>query len=173
MTCHYTNTHWRDALYNAVRATNGGVDAAATFLTTRRDRAMHPQSLGRKLRGGDSLDVELALLLAEYVRIDADARPQANTWLLSLCAQEGLHVDDVPPAPAGGWACEAKALQAKFLELAAVMGEVAAATAQTTADSKIEQHEADVLVPKLREIRVMSHRMERNVMRAVAKGSDK
>lgn len=170
MTYRYTNTHWRDALYNAVRATDGGVIAAAEFLTTRRDRAMHHQSLRRKLSGGDTLDVELVLLLVEYVRIDAKARPQANTWLLSLAAQEGLHVDDVPPAPEGGWACECKALQDKFLDISSKLGKIAAVTAETTADGQIEQHEADQLVPLFRAARVILHRMERNVMRAVGKG---
>lgn len=120
MTCHYTNTHWRDALYNAVRAADGGVEAAAQFLATRRDTSIHPESLRRKLRGGDHLDVDVAILLAEFVSRDAGAQARANDWLLSLCAQEGLHVDDVPPAPADGWACEAKALQDKFLAISSM-----------------------------------------------------
>lgn len=170
MTCHYTNTHWRDALYNAVRAADGGVEAAAQFLTTRRDTSMHPESLRRKLRGGDQLDVDVAVLLAEFVSKDKEASGKANDWLLSLCAQEGLHVDDVPPPPEGGWACEAKALQDKFLAISAKLGKIASVTAQTTADGQIDQDEADALVPLIRAARVILHRMERNVLRAVDKG---
>lgn len=169
MTCKTTTTYWRDALYNAVRAADGGVEAAAQFLTNRRDTSIHPESLRRKLRGGDQLDVDVAVLLAEFVRNDAGAQHRGNDWLLSLNAQEGIFVDDVPPAPAGGWENEAKALQDKFLALATEMGKIAAVTAQTTADSQIDQDEADALVPLLRATRVLLHRMERNVRRAASK----
>lgn len=169
MTAHYTNTHWRDALYNAVRAADGGVEAAAQFLTMRRDTSIHPESLRRKLRGGDQLDVDVAVLLSEFVGNDSSASARANDWLLSLCAQEGLHVDDVPPAPVGGWANEAKALQDKFLDLASKMGQIAAVTGQTTSDGQVDQHEADQLIPLVRETRVLLHRFERNVRRAVNK----
>lgn len=170
MTCHYTNTHWRDALYNSVRAADGGVDAAAQFLTTRRDTSIHPESLRRKLRGGDQLDPDVIVLLAEFIRKDAGAAPRANDWLLALCAQEGLHVDDVPTAPDGGWADESRALQDKFLSISANIGQIAAVTAETTADGMIEQTEADQLVPLFRAARVLLHRMERNTLRAVGKG---
>lgn len=169
MTCKTTTTYWRDALYNAVRAADGGVESAAQFLTNRRDTSIHPESLRRKLRGGDQLDVDVAVLLAEFVRNDAGAQHKSNDWLLSLNAQEGIFVDDVPPAPAGGWENEAKALQDKFLALATEMGKIAAVTAQTTADSQIDQDEADQLIPLLRATRVLLHRMERNVRRAASK----
>lgn len=169
MTCPTTITYWRDALYNAVRAADGGVEAAAQFLTNRRDTSIHPESLRRKLRGGDQLDVDVAVLLAEFVRNDASAQHKSNDWLLSLNAQEGVFVDDVPAAPVGGWENEAKALQDKFLALATEMGKIAAVTAQTTADSQIDQDEADQLIPLLRATRVLLHRMERNVLRAASK----
>ncbi|MCO7641900.1 hypothetical protein NJI34_34590 [Pseudomonas sp. S 311-6] len=169
MTCRYTETQWRDALYNAVRATSGGVKAAAVFLSDRRGVAIHAESLRRKLRGEDTLDVEVAQMLGEYIATDARAHGQAKNWLLALCAEEGLHVDDVPPAPEGGWEDEAKALQDKALAITAKIGKVAGVTAQSTADGRVEQHEADQLVPLLRAVRVISHRMERNVLRAVEK----
>ncbi|VFR96484.1 phage-related conserved hypothetical protein [plant metagenome] len=170
MTCHYTMTYWRDALYNAVRAADGGIEAAAQFLTNRRDTSIHPESLRRKLQGRDTLDVDVAVLLAEFVENDAKAAQRANDWLLALCAQEGLHVDDVPPPPEGGWACEASALQSKFMTISSKVGKIAAVTAQTTQDGRIEQDEADELVPLLRAARVILHRMERNVLRAVKTG---
>ena len=169
MTCKTTTTYWRDALYNAVRAADGGVEAAAQFLTNRRDTSIHPESLRRKLLGGDQLDVDVAVLLAEFVRNDTGDQHKSNDWLLSLDAHEGIFVDDVPPEPAGGWENEANALQDKFLALATEMGKIAAVTAQTTADSQIDQDEADALVPLLRATRVLLHRMERNVRRAASK----
>ena len=169
MTCQYTTTHWRDALYNAVREADGGVEAAAQFLTTRRNVSIHPESLRRKLRGGDQLDVDVAVLLGEFLSKDVNSQECANNWLLALCAQEGLHVDDVPPAPPGGWDCEARALQDKFLAITAKVGKIASVTAQTTSDGVIDQDEADQLVPLFREARVLLHRMERNVLRAVKK----
>lgn len=170
MTCHYTETHWRDALYIAVRGTSGGVKGAASFLFERRGISIHPESLRRKLRGDDGLDIETVQMLGEYVSTDARAASQAKNWLLSLCAEEGLYVDDVPPAPEGGWKDESQALQQKFLAITSKVGKIAAVTAQATVDGQIEQHEADELVPLFRATRVMLHRMERNVLRAVAKG---
>lgn len=170
MTCQYTQTHWRDALYNAVRAADGGVKAAALFLDTRRGVSIHPESLRRKLRGDDHLDVEMAVLLSEFVSKDREAYNKANDWLLSLCAQEGLCVDDVPPAHDGGLVCEAKALQDKTLSIVAKLGKIAGVAAQTTADGVIDQGEADQLVPLIRAARVILHRMEQNVVRAVEKG---
>ncbi|AZR93910.1 hypothetical protein BBB39_09105 [Bordetella trematum] len=165
MTCYYTVTQWRDALYNAIRACDGGVDSAARFLSDRRDVSMHPESLRRKLRGRDHLDVDVAVLLAEFVSRDAGAANRSNEWLLSLCAQEGLHVDDVPPEPVGGHDNEARALQAKFMEMSAEIGKIASVTVQTTSDERIDQGEADTLIPLLRAARVLLHRMERNARR--------
>src|SRR5690606_39439613 len=105
MTCAYTNTDWLDVLYTGVRRTAGGVADAARFLTERRGKSIHKESLRAKLRGenGDSLSVEMALLLSEWMEEKAGGAEYARDWLQALCASEGLHVDAVPPAPAGGW----------------------------------------------------------------------
>lgn len=172
MTCNYSNRQWRDALYNAVRATHGGIAGAAAFLAQRRDVAMHAESLRRKLRGGDHLDVDIACLLAEYVRTDARACAKANDWLLSLCAQEGLLVDDAPAGEGASLCSDAQALTTKFLELSAVAGSIAAVTTDTVADDVIDRREADTLIPLLRAIRAISHRMERRVRRATGEGGE-
>lgn len=169
MTCQYTDTQWRDSLYNSIRATSGGVAGAAAFLTSRRDTSIHKESLRRKLTGDEQLDVDVAILLSEYIANDAKASERSHDWLLCVNAQEGLHVDHVPAAPVDGHPDEARALQDKFLALSAKIGKIAGVTAQTTEDAKIELEEADELVPLLRAARVMLHRMERNVLRAASK----
>lgn len=171
MTYHYSNTDWRDVLYNCVRKTPGGVNAAAAFLTERRGITMHPERLRKKLRGldGESMDIEMARLLSEWMEEQEGGSVYARDWLQALCASEGLHVDSVPPAPTGGWKCEAAALQSKFLDISMLIGQIAGVTAETVADGSISQAEADKLVPFLRDARVILHRMERNALRA-AKG---
>lgn len=168
MTCRYTNTDWRDALYNAVRKTEGGVVDAARYLSERRDISIHPESLRKKLRGvpGESMDVEMAVLLTEWMQGRNPGAEYAQDWLLTLNAQEGLCVDAVPPAPEGGWADEAAALQSKFLAISTKLGKIAGVTARTVADGVIDQTEADELIPLVRAARVILHRMERNALRA-------
>ena len=53
MTYRYSSADWRDVFYNAVRNANGGVVAAAAFLTERRGKSIHPEDLRRRLRGAD------------------------------------------------------------------------------------------------------------------------
>lgn len=172
MTCRYTNTDWRDVLYNCVRRTPGGVSAAAAFLTDRRQISTHPERLRKKLRGtdGEAMDVDMALMLSEWMEAQAGGDEYARDWLQALCAQEGLHVDSVPPAPVGGWKCEAAALQAKFLDITMLIGQIAGVTAETVADGLITQSEADRLIPLLCDARVILHRMERNARRAAEGG---
>jgi len=171
MTCRYTNTDWRDVLYNCVRKTPGGINAAAAFLTERRETTIHPERLRKKLRGaeGESMDVEMARMLSEWMDEQDGGSAYARDWMQALCASEGLHVDSVPPAPAGGWKCEAAALQSKFLDISMLIGQIAGVTSEAVADGTINQAEADKLVPLLRDARVILHRMERNALRA-AKG---
>ncbi|TFL14194.1 hypothetical protein CSC67_08560 [Pusillimonas caeni] len=171
MTCRYTNTDWLDVLYNSVRDTKGGLVDAARFLTERRGKSIHPETLRARLRRekGEAISVEMALLLSEWMEEKAGGAEYARDWLQALCASEGLHVDAVPPAPAGGWKCEAAALQSKFLDISMLIGQIAGVTSEAVADGAINQAEADKLVPLLRDARVILHRMERNALRA-AKG---
>lgn len=171
MTCRYTSTDWLDVLYNCVRRTSGGVVDAARFLTERRGKNIHPESLRAKLRShDDAISVEMALLLKEWMEEKAGGAAYSGDWLQALVAQEGLHVDYVPPAPVGGWKNEASALQSKFLDISMSIGQIAGVTAETVADGVISQAEADKLVPLLRDARVILHRMERNALRAAGEG---
>lgn len=168
MTCRYTNTDWLDVLYNCVRRTKGGVVDAARFLTERRGKSIHPESLRAKLRGdnGDALSVEMALMLSEWMEEKADGAAYARDWLQALCASEGLHVDYVPPSSPTDPKYEAAALRAKFMDVSKEIGQIAGVTADATADDVISPAEADRLVPHLRDARVTLHRMERNALRA-------
>lgn len=172
MTLHYSNTDWLDVLYNSVRRTQGGVVDAARYLTERRGRSIHPESLRAKLRAvnGDEISVSMAEILSEWMEEKEGGKEYAWDWLLVMNAQRGIHVDHVPPAPIGGWEDECRALQDKFLLISAKLGKVAAVTSETIQDGVIEQSEADQLVPLLRDTRVLLHRAERNVLRAVEKG---
>lgn len=168
MTCNYTNTSWLDVLYSDVRRTPGGVDAAARYLTERRGRSIGAQSLRNKLRGleGESLSMEMVELLTEFMEESAVAVAFSKNWLQVFNVHQGLYTDYVPPGPENGWPDEAAALQAKFLETMQRMGEIANKIRETVADGIIEKREADELAPYLRELRVLSHRMERNAYRA-------
>ncbi|MGO3842522.1 MAG: hypothetical protein ACTJHY_07795 [Alcaligenes pakistanensis] len=171
MTCKYSNTDWLDVLYNSVRKTPGGVVDAALFLTERRGRGIHPESLRAKLRAvnGDEISISMAEMLSEWMEEKVGGSEYAWDWLLVMNAQRGIHVDYVPPAPIGGWEDECKALQEKFLLISVEMGKIAAVTTEAVADGKIHQAEADRLVPLYRDTRVLLHRAERNTLRAVEK----
>lgn len=169
MTCRYTETAWSDVLYNCVRRTPGGIAAAALFLTRRRGRSIHPETLRTKLRGadGECISVEMAALLTEWMDEFAGGAEYSRDWLLALSAENGLSVDLVPPAPEGGLKCEIEAMQQKVMKLAALTGQVAGTAVSAAADGKVTQEEADVLVPITRDLRTMCHRLERTILRAV------
>ncbi|OZI57645.1 hypothetical protein [Bordetella genomosp. 4] len=171
MTCRYTNTDWLDVLYNCVRKTSGGVVDAARFLTDRRGKSIHPESLRSKLKRseGDAISVEMAGLLSEWMEEKAGGAEYAHDWFLAFAAEHGLAVDAVPPAPPGGWKCELSALQAKAMQIGALSGSVLGVAADSVADGEIDQAEADHMIEALRDLRTMGHRMERNILRAVRK----
>lgn len=172
MTCRYSNTDWLDVLYNSVRRTPGSVTDAARFLTDRRGKSIHPESLRAKLRGvnGDEISVSMAEMLSEWMEEKAGGAEYAWDWLLTMNAQRGIQVDHVPPAPTGGWANEVAALKEKCLLLATKFGKIAGLTTEAGEDGKITEEEAGPLLSLIRATRVILHRMERNVLRAVQKG---
>jgi len=160
--------HWRDALYNAVSETPGGVAAAAAYLAQRRGKSITRESLRKKLRGieGESLSMEMAELLTEWMQEQVGGRQQATGWIQSLATQFDMAVDFVPPPPEGGRACELQALQTKMLSITQHAGSVAGATLGALMDGKVCADEANTLALELRALRTMAHRMERNVLRA-------
>lgn len=172
MTCQYSSAGWRDVLYTCVCKTDGGVADAARFLSERRGVSIHKEALRKKLRGlpGETLDVDHAVLLTEWMQTKANGVAHAHAWLLTLNAQEGLVVDSVPETDGPGLGCEIADLKEKCLLLVTKFGRITGTTSEAAADGRITEEEASVLLPLIRAARAILHRMERMVLRAVAKG---
>jgi len=147
MTCRYSSADWRDVLYNSVRATEGGVSDAAQFLTNRRGRSIHPESLRIRLRhvNGESISLEMVELLTEWMQ--EKARQDALDWLDALNAQYGRQVS-VLQDRSDGTAC----IQARTLSLTRQIGEIAGAVAQAQADQIVTPREADEIAGACREL---------------------
>lgn len=171
MTCRRSDIHWRDALYNAVCQVPGSVQAAASFLSARRGRSMTGETLRKKLRGleGESVSVEIAEMLTEFLQEQVGGSAHATDWIASLGIQFDLMIDYVPPAPTGGWANELEAFQKKLLELHALSGRLAGAGIEALEDGRVSAAEVDRIQDLTRELRTLSFRIERNARRALLK----
>jgi len=147
MTCRYSSADWRDVLYNSVRATEGGVADAAQFLTNRRGRSIHTESLRIRLRhvNGESISLEMVELLTEWMQ--EKARPDALDWLDALNAQHGRQVT-AQKAGEDGAGC----IQARTLNLTRQIGEIAGAVAEAQADQVVTPREADEIAAACREL---------------------
>ncbi|WP_101926987.1 MULTISPECIES: hypothetical protein [Luteimonas] len=167
MTCRYSDIDWRDALYNAVRNTPGGLKDAAGYLTARRGKAIATESLRKKLRGleGESLSMEMAELLTEWMQERAGTDGFATDWIQALAVRFGGAVDFTPPAPENGWACELTAMRDKVLSISQLAGNLSGTTLGALMDGKVSPDEANALAKELRALRKTAHRMERNVLR--------
>lgn len=170
MTCLRTDLHWRDALYNAVTQMPGGVRAAAAFLTERRGRSITGESLRKKLRGleGESISVEMAEMLTEWMEEHVAGQALAKAWIQSLGSQFGLAMDFVP-AGDGGLVDEVAMIQTKLLHICRHAGVLSGLGLEAIADGDVSRSEADALVREARAARTMLHRLERSVLRAHGK----
>ncbi|WP_258223451.1 hypothetical protein [Stenotrophomonas sp. HMWF023] len=162
--------NWLDVLYNSVRKTPGGVADAAAYLADRRGKSMHPETLRAKLRGleGESLTIEHAELLTEWMQEKAGGSAYALEWMQALAGQFGMAVDAVPPPPEGGWVDEIGAIQTKLLEITTRVGRLSGTALDAMSDGNIDSDEAELMVSEVRAMRTMAHRLERNVARAAA-----
>ncbi|MBK0115412.1 MULTISPECIES: hypothetical protein [unclassified Delftia] len=172
MTRRYSTADWRDIFYNAVREAPGGVTAAAAFLTDRREKAIHPEDLRRRLRGadGESLSTEMLELLSEWL-IDM-GRPDARRWLQSFNARFSMAAAYLPPPPEGGWACEASAIRQKVMQITAKNGLLAEICSRVTEDNQIDSRECDELEAGCMEIIELVFRLRRNARRAAGRSED-
>lgn len=146
MTCRYEKTDWRDVLYTCVRATPGGVHDAAMFLTVRRGRSMHAETLRAKLRGveGESISVEISDMLTEWMAEKKQA--DAACWIQALASSHGLvaipvEVAAVERAVAG----EVTAILEKGLDIDAHGGRLSSLLLEALHDRKISLGEADTI----------------------------
>ncbi len=169
MTCRYSQTDWRDVLYTSVRNAPGGVNAAAVFLSDRRGRSIHPESLRAKLRGveGDSIAMDMAEMLTEWMQ--DMARPDAFDWLHAFNNRFGMAAERVDAAPEGGWADEELAVRDKLLKLAAQGGVLTAVGIEATADGVICDKDADAIESHAMEEIKLLFRLARNARRAATK----
>lgn len=170
MTCRRSDLYWRDALYSAVSQAPGNVQAAAAYLTERRGKSITGESLRKKLRGlaGESLSMEMAEFLTEYLQQFVDTADLATDWIASLGGQFNLMVDFVPPPPEGGLPDELDAMQKKLLKLQAMIGSLSGTTLDAIADGNLTVGEADEMQDLARSIRTLCFRVERNACRAAA-----
>ena len=169
MTCRYTNTDWLDVLYNCVRKTPGGVADAARFLTERRGKAIHPESLRAKLKRseGEAISVEMADLLTEWMEEKAGGAEYARDWVEAhSIGRHGLAVLDIPPAPDNGWPDELTAIQQKVMRVSVLTGKLASSTIDAISDGTLNQQEKDELYTLFMDLAVLGFRGARNVSRA-------
>ena len=169
MTCRYSETNWRDVLYNTVRAAPGGINAAAAYLTERRGRSIHPETLRQRLRGvdGDSISMEMAELLTEWMQ-DL-RRPDAKAWLHALNGQFGLAASAVDTPPLDVCIGDVEALRTKLLEINVKGGRVTEVGLRVTADNKVETDEAEALEVQALEYIRQLYDLVRNARRAAGK----
>lgn len=168
MTCLRSDLHWRDALNNAVSCAPGGVQDAAAHISKRRGKSITTETLRKKLRGieGESVSMEMAEILTEYLQRFVGTQAMATDWICSLAGQFGLMVDYVPAPPLGGWPDELAAIQTKLLELHKLTGALAGAGIDAIADQRLSVPEADRIQDLSREVRTLCFRLERNACRA-------
>lgn len=157
MTCHYSETDWRDVLYNCVRRAPGGVEAAAEFLTKRRGRSIHKEHLRQRLRGvdGDSISLEMAELLTEWMQ---DMRfPDALDWLHAFNGRFGLAASSVDVSKTQTQEDAVRALHTKLLQINVQGGRLTELGVRATADGKVDGREADALAGQaMEEIRELT-----------------
>lgn len=167
MTCRYSNIDWLDVLYNSVRRTSGGVVDAARFLTERRGRNIHPESLRAKLRAqkGEEISLSMADLLTEWMEEKEGGRAYARDWMLAHAAQNGLAADVVPDDDVAAQDL-IKSIQEAAMQVGALSGGVLGTTAESIADSVVTSVERDKAVDLLRKLRIKAYRLERGFLLA-------
>lgn len=140
MTCHYSGTLWSDVLYTSVRNTPGGVNDAARFLTDRRGKTIHSETLRAKLRhiDGESLSLEMVELLTEWM--EEKAQETRLDWLKSLNAQYGLATTNVVILP------RLLDLNESLILATFSFGALAGAIAEALSDSKISKDKAEKII---------------------------
>ena len=135
MTCRYSGTDWLDVLYTAVRDTRGGVSDAAAFLTNRRGKSIHTESLRLRLRGeGENrLSMEMFELLIEWM--EEKRQDNAHDALFALNERFGYRT---VPVNDGSTAHCVNEIKRSTLEVASQTGAVAREVIDAVADGRID-----------------------------------
>lgn len=144
------STSWRGALFNSLRATQGGIAGFCAWAAELRGRRVAESTLYGRLDGsrpGERVPIEDAELITEYVRADANAHEMALDWLRALAARFGLvvlEVGDLPPS--GCRKSDIQRLISKCVELFERGGQVSGAISRGAADGDITSQETDEIV---------------------------
>ncbi|AZY50105.1 hypothetical protein D0838_04985 [Bordetella avium] len=168
MTSRMQSHHWLDVLYNDVRRTPGGVKDAARFLSERRGKSIHYESLRAKLSGqeGESLNFETATFLTEWMQEKAGGAEYACNWLQTYATVEhGLVFVPVPPAPVGGHPNELAALLQKILQAGMKVGNLNTSYLAAVDDGRIDPAERSQLHESFWDLAVLCLRAIRNLTR--------
>lgn len=174
MTKHYADSHWRGAIYNAVRAAPDGVSGFCAWAAEFRDRKISPKTLYKKLDGSDPaerLAIEDAELITEYLRRHVVTRDRATGWIAALASQFDLAAVELDaPPPGGRWPCEITAIMEKGFTLSEQGGILSGMLAGALRDRRITRREAgEIEAQAYAEIRMLL-RLVRNVRRAGEEG---
>lgn len=170
MTCYYSDADWRDVLYTTVCNTDGGVADAARYLTERRGRSIHPETLRTRLRhrDGQAISLEMAEMLAEWMESKADGQAHALDWLHALNGRFGLSAAR-HEAQVDTGACLLQALQSALNGKAVDYGTLAGIVVQALADQHISPQEADAIEAIGRE----NQRRTEKIIRAARKAASR
>jgi len=146
MTCYYSTADWRDVLYTSVCNTEGGVVDAARYLSERRGKAIHPEVLRTRLRhrDGQSISIEMAEMLTEWMETKANGQGQALDWLHALNGRFGLSAT-AHQADQSGDADLVRRIQTALIDKAVEYGNLAKEVSGALADGSISAREADAI----------------------------
>ena len=168
MTCRYEKTDWRDVLYTSIRNTPGGIADAAMFLTTRRGRSMHPETLRAKLRGveGESMSVEIADLLTEWMQ--EKNQSHATAWIEAFASDHAMVAIPVEASSHGN--NHLASIMERSLDIDAHGGRLSDLLLRALRDRSISKTEADQIAAQVdQEMRLLA-KMRRNVLRIADTG---
>lgn len=174
MTKYYSETHWRGAIYNALRQSPDGVAGFCAWAAEFRDRRIAPKTLYKRLDGsdlGERLSVDDAELITEYLLHHSPSQSGARTWIMALAARFDLAAIELDaPPPGGRWPCDITAIMEKGFALSEHGGILSGMLASALRDRRITAREADEIEAQANaEIRLLL-RLVRNVRRAADEG---
>jgi len=174
MTKRYADTHWRGAIYNALRAAPDGIAGFCAWSAEIRGRRIAPKTLYKKLDGSDPaerLAVDDAELITEYLRMHVATRDRACDWLDALNARfdrASIELDAPAGAPSGS---SLNSIMEKGLTLNQHGGVLSGLLASALRDRHVTQREAEEIKGQVHaEIRDLL-RLARKVERAAEQGA--
>jgi len=147
------STSWKDALFNALSATKGGIEGFCSWAGTSRNRRIAASTLYGRLDGSrpaERTPIEDAELITEYVKADVHAHDMACDWIRALATRHGmvvLEVGELPPAECKR--ADVERLLRKCADLFAKGGAVSGAITLSAEDGEITPRESDDILTKI------------------------